>query len=87
MIRKFRNFGSGWFPALPRIMSIMCWNCHGLGKRQTVQDLRDIIQAQDITVEFLAKTWLLEARLAGISDSLQFSHCYGVSKVNHGGGC
>ena len=67
-------------------MSIMCWNCHGLGKRQTVQELGDIIQAQDLTVVFLAETWLLEARFAGIHDSLQFSHYYDVSKVNHGGG-
>ena len=35
---------------------------------------------------FLAETWLVEARLASIRDSLQFDHYYGVSKVNHGGG-
>ena len=67
-------------------MSIMCWNCRGLGNRQTVQELGDIIRAQDPTVVFLAETWLVEARLAGIRDSLQFGHYHCVSKVNHGGG-
>ena len=67
-------------------MSITCWNCRGLGNRQTVQELGDIIWAQDPTVVFLAETWLVEGRLAGICDSLQFGHYHGVSKVNHGGG-
>ncbi|XP_030963604.1 uncharacterized protein LOC115984727 [Quercus lobata] len=64
----------------------MCWNCRGFGNRQTVQELGDIIWAQDPTVVFLAETWLVEARLASICDSLHFGHYYGVSKVNHGGG-
>ena len=67
-------------------MSILCWNCRELGNRKTVQELRDIIQAQDPTVEFLAETWLVEARLVSIRDSLQFGHYFGVSKVNYGGG-
>ena len=67
-------------------MSILCWNCCGLGNQQTVQELGDIIQAQDPTVVFLAETWLVEARLASIRDSLQFGHYHGVSKLNRGGG-
>ena len=35
---------------------------------------------------FLAETWLVEARLVGIRDSLQFGQYHSVSKVNHGGG-
>ena len=67
-------------------MSILSWNCLGLGNWQTVQELRDFIRAQDPTVVFLAETWLVKARLAGIRDSLQFGYHYGVSKINHGGG-
>ena len=67
-------------------MSILCWNCRGLENRQTVQELGDIIRAQDSTVVFLAEIWLVEARLVGICDSLQFGHHYGVLKINHGGG-
>ena len=35
---------------------------------------------------FLAETWLVEARLAGIRDLLQFGHHYGVSIIYHSGG-
>ena len=35
---------------------------------------------------FLAETWLDEARLAGIHDSLHFGHYHGVSRVFRDGG-
>ena len=35
---------------------------------------------------FLAKTWLVEARLGNIRDRLQMGSYFGVSKVNLGGG-
>ena len=35
---------------------------------------------------FLAKTWLEEARLGSIRDSLQFSHYHDVSRITCGGG-
>jgi len=35
---------------------------------------------------FLAKTWLEEARLGSICDSLQFGHYFGVSRITRGGG-
>ena len=67
-------------------MSLLCWNCRRLGNRQIVQELGDIIRAQNPTVVFLAETWLVEARLLSIRNSLQFGHYFGVSKVNYGGG-
>ena len=67
-------------------MSLLCWNCCGLGNRQTVLKLRDLVRAQDPTIVFLAETWLDEARLIGIKESLKFGHYHGVSKVNRGGG-
>uniref|UniRef100_A0A7N2RAR5 DUF4283 domain-containing protein n=1 Tax=Quercus lobata TaxID=97700 RepID=A0A7N2RAR5_QUELO len=51
-----------------------------------VQELGDFIQAQDPSVVFLAETWLNEARLGSIRDSLQFGHNHGVSKITRGGG-
>lgn len=35
---------------------------------------------------FLAETWLEEARLSNIRDSLQFGHYHGVSTITCGGG-
>ena len=67
-------------------MNILCWNYRGLGNRQTVQELGDLVRAQDPTVVFLAETWLDASRLAGLRDSLQFGHHYGVSRLTRGGG-
>ena len=51
-------------------MYMLCWNYRGLRNQQTVQELNDLVRAQDPTVVFLAKTWLDEARLVGIRDTL-----------------
>ena len=52
-------------------MSILCWNCRGLGNWQIVQELGDLVLAQDPTVVFLAETWLDDIRLVGLRDSLR----------------
>ena len=67
-------------------MSLLCWNCRGLGNRQIVQELDDLVRAQDPTVVFLAETWLDDIRLSGIRDSLRFGHYHGVSRLTRGGG-
>ena len=65
---------------------MLCWNCWGFGNRQTVHELGILVWEQDPTIVFLAETWLDEARLIGIHDSLQFGYYHGVSKITHGGG-
>ena len=67
-------------------MNLICWNCRVLGNQQTVQELGELVRAQDPLAVFLAKTWLEEARLGSIRDSLQFSHYHGVSRITCGGG-
>ena len=47
-------------------MSLLCWNCCGLGNPQTDQELGDLIHAQDPSVVFLTETWLDKARLEEI---------------------
>lgn len=51
-----------------------------------IQEVSDIDRAQDLTVVFLAETWLDEARLIGIQYSLKFGHHQGVPKITHGDG-
>jgi len=51
-------------------MSLLCWNCCGLEKLQTIQELGDLVRAQDLAVMFLAETWLDEARLTNLRDNV-----------------
>ena len=51
-----------------------------------MQALGDLVQAQDPSVVFLVETWLVEARIGDIRDRLGMGNCFGVSKVNLGGG-
>ena len=67
-------------------MSLLCWNCRGLRNPQTVQSLGDLIQAQDLAVVFVVKTWLVEARLKVFLKNLNFGNMHVVSKINQGGG-
>ena len=67
-------------------MNILCWNCRGLGNPQTVQELRDLIQAQDPLVVFLAETWLNKARLEEIKAQYKFKGLIEVSRISRGGG-
>ena len=67
-------------------MSLICWNCCGLGNPQTVQELGDIIRAEDLAAVFLAETWLDETRLKGLCNILKMKNVFGVSRITRGGG-
>lgn len=58
----------------------------GLGNQQIVQELGDLIQAQDPAIVFLAKTWLFKAKVGDIGDRLQMGDYFRVSKITNGGG-
>ena len=60
-------------------MSLLCWNCRGLGNPLTIQELGDIVRAQDPAIVFLAETWLDEARLLELRNKLRFGDTFGVS--------
>ena len=43
-------------------MSILFWNCRGLGNPRTENELVRLIQAKDPSVVFIAETWTDEAK-------------------------
>ena len=63
-------------------MSFLVWNCCGLGNPQTIQELGDLIRAQDLAVVFIAKTWLDEARLKFLLQNFELEQKHVVSKIN-----
>ena len=67
-------------------MSVLVWNCHGLGNPQRIQELGNFVRAQDPTVVFLAETWLDEARLRSLLQNFVCDQKFIVSKINQGGG-
>ncbi|KAK9983952.1 hypothetical protein SO802_033477 [Lithocarpus litseifolius] len=67
-------------------MSLLCWNCRGLGNPETGQELGDLIRAQDPSVVFLAETWLKKARLEEIRAQYKFGGMIEVSREGKGGG-
>ena len=67
-------------------MSVLVWNCHGLGNPQRIQELGNFVWAQDPTVVFLAETWLDEARLRSLLQNFVCDQKFIVSKINQGGG-
>ena len=67
-------------------MSIIVWNCRGLGNPQTIRELRDLIRAQDPAAMFIAETWLDEVRLKSLLKNYDLDQKFVVSKVTQGGG-
>ena len=67
-------------------MSLLVWNCRGLGNQVTESELGDYIRAKDPSVMFIAETWLDEARLKLVKRRLNFDHMFIVPRVNRGVG-
>ena len=44
-------------------MICLIWNCRGLGNLCTEKELVKIIQAKDLSIVFIAETWVDEAIL------------------------
>ena len=45
----------------------------GLGNQSIVQELAKLVWAQDLSVVFLAETWVDEVRLKQLCDDLRFN--------------
>ena len=67
-------------------MSVLVWNCCGLGNPQTIRELGNFVRAQDPAVVFLAETWLVEDRLKSLLRNFVCDQKFVVSKINQGGG-
>ena len=66
-------------------MSLLLWNCRGLGNPRTENEVVSLIQA-DPSVVFIAETWADEARLDRTLSKINFDQKWVVPRQNRGGG-
>ena len=63
-------------------MSVLVWNCRGLGNLRTEDQLADFVWEKDPFVVFLAETWIDKARLEQVQRRIQFKNLFVVPRCN-----
>ena len=66
-------------------MSFLVRNCRELENQHTGKELGDLIWAKDLSVVFIAETWIDEARLDRILHNINFDHKWEVPRGSRGG--
>ena len=59
-------------------MSLLVWNCRGLGNPRIVKELGEYFRAKDPTVVFLAETWADNVRLDQVLRNFDFRNKWSV---------
>ena len=67
-------------------MSIISWNCRGLGNLRTVQELVDIISIKKPKIVFLMEFKVGRQQVERVKNKLKFEGCFTVDSVRGGGG-
>ena len=67
-------------------MSLLVWNCRGLGNPLIEDQLADLVWAKDPSVVFLAETWTDKARLEQVQRRIQSKNLFEVPRKNKAGG-
>jgi len=78
--------GRSWQSGLPGPMSIMSWNCRGLGNPSAVPTLRDLSRKYRLDVLFLCKTLVHANRIEEIRIRLGFDASFAVDSIGRSGG-
>ena len=67
-------------------MSLICWNCRGLGNPLTIHFLKDLIIQKRPKFLFLCETFCLQERIDFVRRLLGFEACFAVNARGHKGG-
>jgi exonuclease III len=67
-------------------MSIVSWNCRGLGNPQAVRDLRFLVKDKKPTLVFLIETKLKAPQMETIKATMKFDNVFTVDCVGRSGG-
>ena len=65
-------------------MKLLARNCRGLGNYRVVQELADIVQAQDPMIVFLLETWSSKEYMLWVRDRIQCVGCFTVPTDGRG---
>ena len=65
-------------------MKLLAWNCRGLGNRCVIQELVDIVHAQDPMIVFLSETWSTKEKMKWVRDKISFDGCFTVTNEERG---
>ncbi|XP_074328042.1 uncharacterized protein LOC141665954 [Apium graveolens] len=67
-------------------MSLLAWNCRGLGKPRTIQFLKHITQQKRPSIIFLSETLAREKKVAEVCKTLNFAGFISIEVQGHSGG-
>ena len=67
-------------------MSVISWNCRGLGNPEAVRELRSIVKQEGPTLLFVMETKIRAARVENLKFTLGFEGCFAVNSVGLSGG-
>uniref|UniRef100_A0A803Q5L9 CCHC-type domain-containing protein n=1 Tax=Cannabis sativa TaxID=3483 RepID=A0A803Q5L9_CANSA len=80
------NQGGPWCSGPPIIMSILSWNCHGLGNPWAVRFIKDLVIQKQPKVVFLCETLLKADMLERVRVALGFEGVFSVDARGKSGG-
>jgi hypothetical protein len=67
-------------------MSILSWNCYGMGQPRTVQELVQLVHTTAVKIVFISETRQHRDRVNNIKGRLGMNNCFVVDGVGRGGG-
>jgi hypothetical protein len=84
--RKCTGFGGGYYTAPPIVMSLLSWNCRGLGNLRIVRDLCRMVKEKKPDLVFLMETKLPSLRMEFIRVRTGFDYMFVVDNMGRSGG-
>ena len=81
-----KSNGGGYSTVPPSAMSLIVWNCHGLGNLRIGKELEVVIRAKHPSIVFLVETWVDEVRLKEVQRNIKFDNMFYVEKNLRSGG-
>jgi hypothetical protein len=67
-------------------MSLIWWNCRGLGSPSTVPNLKYLVRTYKPDAIILSETMTTSNKIEELKYMLAFDYCFSVDRIGRGGG-